>query len=282
MVKIAIKGKTFDIKRIVAFGCSFTAGTEILDDQLNSYFVNLKRKLDAYRWWEKLKADPEQMELLLELRKKELNHAWPAHLAAHLGVDFVNYAEPGNSNEKMYWQIEQKIESGEITNEDLILVGVSGAERSMFFSSNHPDPVPFLLSNTRSYVHQLSENILKWFSDDRIVWNYYRDLKSFESVKQKLNGKLFVVPMDLINKEMCPWPSTRKYGTHCVSSEQNALFFNKIINQLFDSELFLTFEDCLYSFNNVQTKLPHGHLNEDAHRSFAKLLYDKHISNVDS
>ena len=210
MVKLTIKEKTFNVKRIVSFGCSFTAGTEILDDRLNPYFVDLKSKLDAYQWWEKLKADSEQMALQLELRKEELNHAWPAHLASHLGVDFVNYAEPGNSNEKIYWQIEQKLASGEITEHDLVLVGLTGAQRSMFFSNNHPEPVSFLLSNKTSYVTELSVNILKWFSDDRLVWNYYRDLKSFESVKQKLHGNLFVVPMDGMNKEICPWPSTNQ------------------------------------------------------------------------
>lgn len=282
MVTIAVKDKTFNIKRIVAFGCSFTAGTEILDDQLNSYFVNLKRKLDAYRWWEQLKKDPEQMALLLEFRKQELNHAWPAHLASYLGVDFVSYAQPGNSNENMYWQIEQKLAAEEITDDDLVLVGLSEPERSLFFNADYADPVPFLLSNTRSYAHLLSENIIKWFTDDRIVWNYYRDIKSFESVKQRLNGRLFVVPMAVINREICPWPSTGQYGTYSVGSEQNALFFNKILNQLFDSELFLSFEDCLYSFNNVQTKLPHGHLSEAAHISLAKLLYSKYMTTVTS
>jgi len=157
MVKISIKDTPFDIKRIVAFGCSFTAGTEILDYQLNPYFVDLKNKLDAYQWWEKLKEDIEQMEFQMELRKKELNHSWAAHLAIQLGVDFINFAEPGNSNEKMYWQIEQKLESGEITNDDLVLVGLTGAQRSMFFSSDHPFPVSFILSNTGSYVNQLSK-----------------------------------------------------------------------------------------------------------------------------
>ena len=280
MVKLTIKEKTFDVKRVVSFGCSFTAGTEILDDQLNSYFVELKTKLDAYSWWEKLKTDPEQMALLLELRKKELNHAWPAHLASHLGVDFVNYAEPGNSNENIYWQIEQKLAAGEIAEHDLVLIGLTGVQRSMFFSNSHPDPIAFLLSNKTSYVHQLTEHILKWFSDDRLVWNYYRDLKSFESIKQKLHGRLFVVPMEILNKEICPWPSSSQYETYCVSSEKNALFFNKIINQLYESELFLTFEHCLYNFNYPKTKLPHGHLSEDAHRAFAELLYKEHITTV--
>ena len=42
MVKLTIKETTFNVNRIIAFGCSFTAGTEILDHQLNPYFVDLK------------------------------------------------------------------------------------------------------------------------------------------------------------------------------------------------------------------------------------------------
>jgi hypothetical protein len=275
MVRIIIKEQSFDIKRIVSFGCSYTAGTEILDYQLSPYFVDLKNKLDVYQWWEKLKENPEQMKLQLELRKKELNHAWPAHLASHLGVDFINYAEPGNSNENMHWQIEQKLESGEITNDDLILVGLSNADRSMFFSSGHPHPLPFLLSAADSYTKHLPEKILQWFSDDRIIWDHYRNLKSFESVKQKLHGKLFVVPMREVRKEVCPWPSTYDYGTYRVVSRENALFFNKVINQLQNSQLFITTDCCLSDF---KTRLPHGHPNEDAHRAFAERIYKENVT----
>ena len=278
MVKLTIKENTFNIKRILAFGCSFTAGTEILDYQLNPYFVDLKNKLDAYQWWEKLKTDSEQMTLHLELRKQESNHAWPAHLASYLGIDFVNYARPGNSNEFVCWQIEKKLESGEITEHDLILIGTTGTQRSMFFSSTHPEPVPFLLSNVESYRDTLSDHITKYFTDDRLLWNYYRDLKSFESIKQKINGRLFAIPMENIPKELCFWPSKYDYGTYCVVSLENALFFNKIINQLHNSQLFITADCCLYDFSTKETILPHGHLNEDAHRSFAEQIYKAHIT----
>ena len=278
MVKLTIKENTFNIKRIVAFGCSFTAGTEILDDRLNPYFVDLKNKLDAYQWWEKLKKDPEQMKLQLELRKQEPNYAWPAHLASYLGIDFVNYAQPGNSNELMCWQIEKRFESGEITEDDLVLIGTTGTQRSMFFSSTHPEPVPFLLSNVESYRDTLSDHITKYFTDDRLLWNYYRDLKSFESIKQKINGRLFAILMENIPKELCLWPSKYDHGTYCVVSLENALFFNKIINQLHNSQLFITADCCLYDFSTKETILPHGHLNEDAHRSFAEQIYKEHIT----
>jgi len=278
MVKLTIKENTFNIKRIVAFGCSFTAGTEILDDRLNPYFVDLKNKLDAYQWWEKLKKDPEQMKLQLELRKQEPNYAWPAHLASYLGIDFVNYAQPGNSNEHMCWQILQKLESGEITEDDLVLIGTTGTQRSMFFSNTYPEPVPFLLSNIESYRVELSDQITKYFTDDRLLWNYYRDLKLFESIKQKINGRLFVIPMEHILTELCLWPSTYAYGTYRVVSLENALFFNKIINQLYNSQLFVATDCCLYDFKTKETILPHGHLNEDAHRSFAEQIYKEHIT----
>lgn len=278
MVKLTIKENTFNVNRIVAFGCSFTAGTEILDDRLNSYFVDLKNKLDVYQWWEKLKKDPEQMKLQLELRKQEPNYAWPAHLASYLGIDFVNYAQPGNSNELMCWQILQKLESGEITEDDLVLIGLTGTQRSMFFSNTSPEPVPFLLSNIESYRVELSDQITKYFTDDRLLWNYYRDLKSFESMKQKINGRLFVIPMEHIRKELCLWPSTNNFGTYRVASLENALFFNKIINQLYNSKLFIDADCCLYDFYSKETVLPHGHLNEDAHRSFAEQIYKKHIT----
>lgn len=278
MVKLTIKENTFNVKRILAFGCSFTAGTEILDDRLNPYFVDLKNKLDAYQWWEKLKKDSEQMKLQLELRKQEPNHAWPAHLASYLGIDFVNYAQPGNSNELMYWQILQKLESGEITEHDLVLIGTTGTQRSMFFSSTHPEPVSFLLSHAESYRVELSDQITKYFTDDRLLWNYYRDLKSFESIKQKINGRLFVFTMEHVRKELCLWPSTYAHGTYRVVSLENALFFNKIINQLHNSQLFVSTDCCLYDFKTEETILPHGHLNEDAHRSFADRIYKEHIT----
>ena len=277
MVKLTIKENTFNIKRIVAFGCSWSAGTEILDHQLNSYFVDLKNKLDYARWWEKLQADPDQAKLHRELRKQEPNYAWPAHLASYLGVDIVNYAKPGNSNELMCWQILQKLDSGEVTNDDLILVGTTGIQRSMFFSNTDPEPVPFLLSNIESYKVELSDQITKYFTDDRLLWNYYRDLTVFESIKQKINGRLFVVPMEKIRTELCLWPSTDNYGTYRVVSLENALFFNKRISQLYNSQLFATTDCCLYDFHSKKTMLPHGHLNEDAHRSFAEQLYKEHI-----
>ena len=278
MVTLTIKEKTFDVNRIVSFGCSFTAGTEILDYQLDPYFVKLKHKLDAYQWWQAIQQDKKQSRLLDQLRLQERNHAWPAKLAAILGVEWLNLAHPGNSNEHATWEVEHSLISNQLRDTDLVIVGLTNMQRSMFFSSTHPAPVNFLFSNKGSYSHVLTENILKWFTDDRILWEYYKDLKGFKFLKDKLNGRLFVVPTDNTIRDICPDTYTHMYGTFEPCSRDNAEFFSKVINQMRDSDLFLTFEHCLYKFQNEKTRLPHGHLNEDAHRSFAELLYKEHIT----
>lgn len=280
MVKIIVKEKNFEINRIISVGCSYTAGSEILEHLLSPYFVELKKKLNAFEWFEYIKKDQEQYNLLMELRKQEPNYAWPAKIASMLDIEFLNLSKPGNSNESAYWLLEKLFFEGKISNNDLVLVGLTSVFRSMFFSKSSDCPIPFLFSNVKSYKDQIGSKILNWFTDERIAWDHYKDLKGFESIKDQLGGRLFLVPMEKPLNEICSWPYNNRYGTLNIKTKENAYFLNNKICQLYNSDLFLTNQLFLYQFSTQETRLDHGHLNEKAHVNFAQLLVNQCIKTI--
>lgn len=260
-----------NIKRIVAFGCSFTGGCELLDHTLAEPYVSLKERLSPYEWYNAISKDSKAFDTLTSNRQKEKYLAWPAKLANNLQLDFLSLAINGNSNEKAIWQIEKAIYDKTINNTDLVIVGLTSAHRSMFFSNDHSEPVPFLLSNQDVFQSRYKGALYDWFDDSRILWNYLRDLDQFYLLKKKLGGRLAVVHTESPFKMQ----EAHYWGLENLGHQKD--FFKHKLDSILASGLFLDTQLHLYQFAEV--KLSHGHPNEDAHQKFADSLVKCFVKN---
>ena len=103
-------------KTLIAFGCSFTYGDELLDPNIKSGEPCNSRYNDDYR----------------------NSHCYAGLVADHYGFNFVNTASPGGSLESMryalYWA-KQNFEP----NETLFLAGLTQAHRNSYFDDTFTD-----------------------------------------------------------------------------------------------------------------------------------------------
>jgi len=256
-----------NIKRIVAFGCSYTAGEELLYHQLGD--------LDEYRkstshnpqlFFQKLSKDPVAQETLKTIRSDQLKLAWPAKLAALLNIDYVNFAEAGNSMDKILWQVEQKKLEKFFQLGDVIFVGATNPDRNIFFKDT--GPMSFQLPSLHWASEEsligvdsvgnidvvISKNadkeLLNWFTDDRIVWDYLKSLRSLASLGAAI-----------VNAMSCDINLN-------VQSYNVELFKN-----IKDSIQYLQSND-MDSFAGKDDYLAWGHPNEQVHQRFAESIYE--------
>jgi hypothetical protein len=256
-----------NIKRIVAFGCSYTAGEELLYNQLG--------ELDEYRkhtahdprlFFQKLSKDPIAQETLKTIRSEQLKLAWPAKLATLLNVDHVNFAEVGNSMDKILWQIEQKKLEKFFQSGDVILVGATNPDRNIFFKDAGPMSfqLPSLywgLDNSLIGVGKAGDaavvvdtdadkHLVQWFNNDRIVWDYLKSLKALRSLN-----------VGIVNAMTCDLDLA-------VYSYNSELFKN-----IKDSIEYLQINS-MDSFAEQNDYLPWGHPKEIIHQKFAESIYE--------
>ena len=256
-----------NIKRIVAFGCSYTAGEELLYNQLGD--------LDDYRkstshdprlFFQKLSKDLVAQETLKVIRSEQLKLAWPAKLAALLNVDHVNFAEVGNSMDKILWQIEKKKLEKFFLPGDVILVGATNPDRNVFFKDTGPMSfqLPSLHWNTEESLigvdsignvdvvinRDVDKQLLQWFTDDRIVWDYLKSLKALTSLG-----------VGIVNAMYC-------------DLDLNVQSYNvEIFKNIKDSIQYLQ-SNSMDSFAEKNDYLLWGHPNEQVHQRFAESIYE--------
>lgn len=253
-----------DIKRIVAFGCSFTSGCEILDHTLPEPYFSLKKKLPSFEWYDIISKDANAFEQLNLNREKEKYLAWPAKLANILNLDFLSFAINGNSNEKILWQIEKSISDDILKSNDLVIIGLASANRSMFFDEHNDEPIPFLLSDS-IIEKKFSRHFYNYYNDSRILWNYIRDLEHYLSLKKKIHN-LYLVHMEF------PFSLNQTHYWNLTNLGKQTKFFDKKINEYTASDLFLSQTEFLYQNLDKSDKLDHGHPKECVHYQFALSL----------
>lgn len=256
-----------NIKRIVAFGCSYTAGEELLYDQLGE--LNEYRKStanDPRLFFKKLSNDTTAQKQLESLRIQQLGLAWPAKLAILLNVECVNFAEVGNSMDKILWQIEQKRLEKFFQPGDVILVGATNPDRNIFFKDTGPMSfqLPSLYwgldnsligvgSNGEAEVvvdQDTDKHLIPWFNNDRIVWDYLKSLKALRSLNVGIVNAM-TCNLDL---DVC------LYNREVFKNIKNSIDYLQI--------------NSMDSFAEKDDYLPWGHPNELVHQKFAESIYE--------
>ena len=178
------------IDRVIAYGCSFTAGDEIVDhlllnvsfDEVNKIKKNYSNQVEFY---EKL-----SIEFPNDIMR---NNSWAGQLAKLLNKPFINKAYPGYSIAQSYFQIYSDWKNNFITNKDLILLGLTDPSRIVWFNEELKvlDSAPLL-----NYIENCNYNdvekkpILELFDDNLTAFNYFSFLNNIQQLKNHLNIRI--------------------------------------------------------------------------------------------
>jgi len=188
------------IKRIVVFGCSYATGEELLYDELDDELIAVRSRVDPREFFNLIESSAIYQEQYTSVIERQYALAWPAKLATLMNVECVNLAESGNSMQKMLWQFLNYREH--LTNADLVIFSQTKPDRNVFFNDT---PASFQIASILGLIGvgkngnastvidcDTDTAMLKWFTDDRIIWDDLMVLMSIGYFKNTYN--LHVVP----------------------------------------------------------------------------------------
>lgn len=251
--------------RLFVFGCSYCTGEELLLDEIKDLNqLRISTANDPRIFFSNLKKDKKLLDQYQDIVMKQKELSWPNLLASRLGIDCVNLAESGNSLDKIIYQIS----TTKFNPNDFVIVALTNPFRGLYFDQ---EPKSFQLPNLFwsikdrllgvkkngdiDYVIGKEEDraILKWFNDDRILWDQIKNISVLGFLKNNLN--LVIVPA-----------MSRK--------DFNLKPYNNCLLQTYDDleNKLLSISRSLDDF--TKNRMPWGHPDRSAHESYADHCYE--------
>jgi len=183
------KTNTINFDRIVAYGCSLTAGMELADSDILDIpnIDEYKKSLGVTKWLDLLhKKLP-----LNEVLKLENNLAWPKYVADYFNVDYVNRAVYGSNGESSIWYVEQDIASGFLKDTDLILVGQTEPTR-YFWLTDHNTPMHGCMggSDDRWPSPLFHKEFIRFANPHHLMHRWLTDIKYLDMLSKTLGGRI--------------------------------------------------------------------------------------------
>jgi hypothetical protein len=257
-----------DIKRILAYGCSYTAGDEIMDhvimglsfdecNQTKQDYLNNRQSSIVPAHTARFKED-------FNIRWDEPLHrsnSWAAHLAKKLGVSFENRAMNGSGLDEQYLGICTDYSRGLILNNDLVLVGLTSLNRTIDFRSK--EKITTLIS--KNIPEDLGSKLfLDIYNDDFLVFQYFKTLNLLSGLSSDIN--LLMQPMVA---DMTPKQLAKLDLTH------SRLFADNVWKNTIDNIILP--EECLQLpiVNGVAKKCAFGHPPVESHIELAGKMHNK-------
>jgi hypothetical protein len=193
-----------NINRIVAYGCSYTAGDEIMDHVIIGVTLEecnrLKKEYLAKGTASSANASKFKNDFNIQWNEP-LHRAssWAAQVAKLVNLPFENRAMNGSGLDEHYIKIYSDYEKGLILDSDLVLVGLTSMNRMIDFRSK--ERIATLIS--RNIPDDVgSRLLLEIYNDDYIVYQYFKTLSLLNSLSSKM--KLLMQPMvnDILFKQL--------------------------------------------------------------------------------
>jgi len=186
-----------DYDRVISYGCSFTAGDEIADhillnktfEETNILKENFFNQVQFYEHY-KIKIPNETM----------YKNAWAGQVAKLLGLPIESRAYPGYSLKQTFFQLYADYKNNKIGPRDLVLVGLTGPTRLVWFekSKRSLDSAPlhnYIDLKNLSSDGQLS--IMNLFDDNILAFDYFSSLNNIQQLKNYMNIR--IQPMTVSN-----------------------------------------------------------------------------------
>jgi hypothetical protein len=286
------------IKRIVAYGCSFTAATEtaeaemwgISEEELNSLKEKYPHAGEEYRKIEKeasLKIEKDYLTWLDMKQTREYHNSYIKFLADKIGVPWVNNARPGSSNKNSIFRLDLDLFEDNLEPGDLVIIGLTTPERLFWLQS-------FSKVEDRHRVLNYSENVQgdpaiedrldKEFNQITCLYELYHTVNYLDSLSKQLEEKgITLIQIPVINNVVQLLNKCRKY----VDSQRHVPYDKKGYDPDKVLAMIASLTD-LNSFYNVWSMFDvdkmitkgdpriHGfrHPKKIAHQDYADYLYD--------
>lgn len=221
-----------DIEQIVAFGCSMTQGAELLDSLRYPDITNIEEFKQSFAnmvdWHVYHRAQrPIEDDMLVVEQERQL--AWPGQLASLYNIPCYNYAEGGSSFEKQLIQFMDALANGKITDKTLVVWGLTGKERGVWFQ---PGKFSGYMLNGAVTPEEVDEHVSNfWFkyanSDMMLYWKYYNCLSlMFSWANEYCNDQFLFV--QAVGKDILEQDCFNKFELEYLNKNPN--FFKVVTN----------------------------------------------------
>ena len=252
------------VNKVAAYGCSFTAGQELPDEQFINNAEKKKRKMGWLNFVKKFKHIIHSDEYLKEAK----NLAWPKYVADAYGVEYHNNALGGSSLESVCQHLTLDLNRKIIDSNTLILIGLTNINRWVHHSNNTENH--FLSSMLTVFYNGDLKNPASAYSvvmtDAKLLHYYYSGLEYLELLAQKhnLNIKAYVMWEDVVNALPKLQDQVSMNYYEYMSTRWNSIEQSSIFNWKTKMADFSQFP------NNT---LGGGHFIVKVHKDFANFVY---------
>lgn len=250
------------VNLVAAYGCSFTEGQELPDEQFIKGAEKKKRKMGWQRFAKKYRHIIHSEEYLSVAK----NLAWPKYVADAYGVEYYNNALGGSSLESVCQHLTLDLQRKLVDSNTLILVGLPNITRWIH-------PIDNMERHFLSNMLEINDKELVSMSyavvmtDAKLLHYYYSGLEYLELIAQKHNlnirtyGIWESVPDAILNLKKQVTMNYYEYMTARWNSIQQSSIFN--------------WETRMSEFSQFpNSTLGGGHFVQSVHKDFAEYVYN--------
>jgi hypothetical protein len=227
------------INRIVAYGCSYTAGDELMDHVVMGVTFekcnDIKQQyLDTYSRNCAISYFRKDFKKISHYQNAYRNRTWAAQLAKRLNINFENRAVNGSGPDEHYFRIYNDLVNGLINDSDLILVGLTSMDRIIDFRPIRAMPHNNTLISASIPEEEGSRLFIELFNDDFTVYNYCKNIHLLHCLSSKIN--LLMQPMrkwwtidHIIRRDI---PNTKEYAINVWNECKPSLLSNLYLEDI--------------------------------------------------
>ncbi len=264
-------------KRMLFFGCSFTSGHELIDHEfLQVSFDECNRLKEEHLKKNKSVGEFDQfVKSNANITNDQYNdlsskRSYAAKLSRKLGLEHINYAEPGLATEHSVLKLFDAFYSGQINPEtDLIFLGLTTPHRYLFFTEDG-----LALTKVMGHLNYSPEDL--HYNDYKIMQSYYFAVENFKNFCAFHSIDFIIQP--IVNKGLLLTGVVQPEYELFMGIDDNWRYTSLFKKMLVDS--------LEYSIDENETLVSrykpsiHGvcgfkHPTEIAHEFFSEALYEK-------
>ena len=270
----------FPYKRIISYGCSLTAGTELLDhavlNMTENEFVEFlkKNKISSIpEFFSYLKDNFSYDEITSKMFQLNASASWPNFIAKHFSVPHVNQAVPGSSVSHTAYKILKDLASSQIEETDLVLVGITSPSRWFQFLEDGDEAwgVFGIGWNMRFKVEYQKQLEKHWFNAYNIIYSHFKEITFLSDLSDRLGGRI----------KLCYAFAGPEYLKYFFEEDLQNSRFSDFFNFSVDMCPTHNFLDTTASISNLagwrkdSTHHVFGHPKIQFHEQFANILIEK-------
>ena len=251
--------------RIHSYGCSYTAGAELFDHLVDPKADLIKRKRGVMYWLNN-HSHAQTAAQIEHIRQLELNSAWPAIVAQHYQVDFLNMAKGGSALAMSLLAFEQDlIANPNLVTDTLFVFGITNSSRIVKFNSMQAQTLMLAMPEFWRDPRLDHYTALVLWDETALTWQHLQLLQRLLAVADRAGAAVLI--FDMMGQAGCPlWHQHKDIAPYMITT------FDHVWNQI-QSDPRVCFAQNLHG---QQPRSYHGgrHPTISMHQSFSQYVID--------